>query len=476
MAGELAVSSDLSLTSDEIAFLDQVDATLRNLVSLGTAHASEAGVEEMLTLAVSARGEHLPRLAAALNNLAGDLRRLVDREFGALPEKSFRAAARLAALTAALRAAKPECLKPLRGQYRAAYTEIGSLELVPVVGHRWSTSGGREGVTLLFWAPKLGNWLSWSTPRIERAGMDPAKEFGMLGPWPGTIFASDAGRRRLRIGEARISLGGRLSASSRVTAQRLDQAWMEAGDRFGAADFDDWRDLRAYAAAQMPIGLVMPSSDKRIVVVRPSRWGSRWYDERAQRLVWNIYDADDQIVRLIVPYTAVTQKRIEALENLDLEDREWAIVASLLHGGPEGFALLPLGMLSLAPTQEFQVLNLDFLSSAVPSMPVRARLDMSHHEEIPHPALAALRPFGQWLAELSETGLRGGLTERMRKDGERLARRARTMGIDRLANGFDELLAAPHHHFGDLPLRIGFQANLLEALAFRTIIAGKSMM
>lgn len=461
----LAQRAPSGLSDDERAFLDQTEQVVHDLLRLGLAAVADVSRERVAALAVAARAEHLPRLAASLRSLAAAIDALATRRVEGSSAEALARMARTAALIEALRRASPHALPALRGRHRAAYAPAGSLELVPVIGHRWRARGGSEGVRLLFWAPQRGAWLEWSQPRLERAGIDPAAQFAGLGPWPPLSFAGMAGRSRLLLGAAAIGAGHRLSASGSTVAQGLPGPWWAPEERFAATDFADWLSLRTWMAAQVPVGLSGEEPSPRVAVLRPAAWGQRVFDATRQTLLCPVLDGSGRSLILAVPYHAVTATRIQVLDSLPDALLSGAAVVCGLSVSAEDWWMEPLG---LVRADEPRVVHLDFPPPELAGAP-------SHRAPAAPPAdrqPAPLRPYQEALRAIAEAGLSGGIGDSLRQRCAALNGQALDNGLARPASLLARLACGAAEP--STILALSWQLEVLRGLSLRRMIEARN--
>src|ERR1019366_10332529 len=118
-----------------------------------------------------------------------------------------------------------------------------------------------------------------------------------------------------------------------------------------------WNDLQAYSLSHFPHGLREPNPLDAIVILEPSRWGERYFDEIQQRFCWPIVDVDNRVTLLTLPWVGVNETAIAFLEALKPDrDQIRRVVARLVYQGPRRW-LEPLALLSSGTTKGDCVLN-----------------------------------------------------------------------------------------------------------------------
>ncbi len=340
---------------------EQVAAAARELlegmVATGLAHPSERMVERLFTLSVSAIAVHLPRLGRLLRALADEVDHVLDRDAAADTARLFDQCGLAYALAAALTAAGPQPPIALAGRHRTQYDPVGDLRLAGLGAHPWRTASGYEGLTVLLWDRDGKRFLTWTASRpVGTPGFSPAHAYRSESPWAGGGAAEQLGRSEFTLRQAQLNPVGRLSASQKSSVADLAPVDPAALDFAGRA-FDDWRALHAYALAQYPIGLAERNPLDRIVVLRPSAWADRFFDEMRQQLVWRLRDAAGNVVALTLPWAGVNEDAVEFLEAVNPARDELSGVVVRLGFGGRGVTVEPLSLLSRGGPHGQRVLN-----------------------------------------------------------------------------------------------------------------------
>src|SRR6185437_10045981 len=149
---------------------------------------------------------------------------------------------------------------------------------------------------------------------------------------------------------------GRLSTSETAIVAEVAPAEPEALD-FGGRAFTNWRALHDYALTQYPIGLTEKNPLDRLIVLRPSQWGERSFDELQQSFCWQLQDDAANTLALTLPWAGVNESAIEFLEALNpARDRLTAVLARLVFS-TKGLLLEPLALFSQGTPNGHKVLN-----------------------------------------------------------------------------------------------------------------------
>jgi hypothetical protein len=331
---------------------------LENLVGTGLAHPSERMVERLFTLSLSATATHLPRLARLLRSLADDVSQVLGRTAAADTSRLYD---RMCLTHALARALSTATMPPtaMVGFHRTQYDPVGDLQLAGIAAYPWQAASGYEGLSVLFWDGAGRRFLSWTTSRpIGTPGFHLAQSYRHEMVWSGHAPAS-LSRSCFTLKQARANALGRLSGSQATSADVLapvDPAQLDFADRL----VTDWSALREHARRIYPIGLREINPLEHVVVLQPTAWGERSFDELQQQLSWQLQDAAGNVLSLCLPWTSVNERPIEFLEALKPDrDNLFRVVARLMIG-PHGLLIEPLSLLSRGTPQGHRVLNPGF--------------------------------------------------------------------------------------------------------------------
>jgi hypothetical protein len=353
----------------------------------------------------------------------------------------------------------------LAGLHRTQYDPVGDLQLAGVGAYPWATPSGFEGLTVVFWDRPGKRFLTWSVSRpaggLGRAGLE--KAYRAESAWPGGGPPEQLSRSQLTLRQARANALGRLSGSegtSVTAAEPTDPAALDFTGRL----FASWRTLFEYARTQYPIGLKEKNPLDLLVVLQPTAWGERCFDELQQRFCWPLQDTEGNTLALTVPWTDFTEAAIEFLEALNpARDRLTGVLCRLVFG-TRGIALEPLSVLSRGTPQGHRVLNPAFdrglITSRQSDLLARLRAkygrdriatamttdgepDMDNRdpgitEGLPPGLRARLGEVERVLWQVAEAGL-GRLQDATRQRLRRLAVEMDRAGLQEIGRGLSEL-------------------------------------
>lgn len=329
-----------------------------DVVHVGLTHLSPAVEERLTTLAVSATGVHLPRLAGELRTLGDEVAGLASRAAHADAERLFAGLSRAYALATALERCASNPPPSLVGQHRMHYTAVGPLDLAGVGAHAWRTSSGFAGLTVYFWDSRGQQWFAWSDARPLRhsAGFDPVRRYRLPGPWEETT-PEELARRRCRLQGARRSPHHRLSSTRQCRALLAEPTQPEQLD-FGPRQFTDWAILHAHAARIQRVGLQEGHPLDGLVVLRPAQWAARTFDPVGQTFRWALLDAEHRVLVAELRYDALTRPAIVTLEQLDpAAEGAWGLLGQL-SVQPGGLVVVPLVLYRAARPGHGTILSL----------------------------------------------------------------------------------------------------------------------
>jgi hypothetical protein len=222
--------------------LSSAQSVLEDAVAVGLSHLSPTVAERLLTLAVSAQAANLPRVSLALRSISDEVYAILQREARADESRLLLSSACVYALMEAIKKGDDRLTPPLVGVSRRQYVEVPEIELFGVGAYPWKTGSGYAGLTLLFWSNQNHEFLSWSETRPAGQQFDPRQRFQADGPWDGAQSPRQAASSHLKLSNARRTVSGRISGSTRTKALVLAPTPLPALD-FGDRLFTLWGDL-----------------------------------------------------------------------------------------------------------------------------------------------------------------------------------------------------------------------------------------
>ncbi len=439
--------------------LKSAQSLLESLVTTGLAHLSERMVERLSTLSVSATGVHLPRLSRLLRALADDVSLLMQRDASSDTARLFDRICFTSALTLAIRNAGRSVPVTLVGRHRTEYKPVGDLILAGVGTHPWKTASGYEGVTVLFWDVQENRFRTFTISRpTTTSSLDLGQTYHSESVWSGGS-PSTLSRSLLMLKNAKANPMGRLSSSQESHAEILEPTNTTL-IQFPGREFSEWSALHAYAMTTYPLGLTEKDPLDRVVILKPSVWGERRFDELQQQFVWELIDGAGHALALTLPWLGVNETAIEFLETVKPDrDKLTHIVCRFVFVGT-GIVFEPLSLLSRGTAKGHRVLNPAFDSKLIESRNTklleelrkkygRDKIDTAmtedstddgenHFETLPKGIQTRLAEDERVLLQLAESGVNRLQDEALTRV-QQLARNVDRIGFQELAESLGQL-------------------------------------
>lgn len=393
--------------------LQALQALLQDCLSLGLLHLSDSTCQYFASLAVSATGLDLPRLALLLRSIGDEIGLALKRHAASDPAKLLAMMAEANALAEALAQVEAQDETPLpaaaptaaqqsqrlalQGEHRSQYVEVGSLELAGVGAYQWEAQSGHRGLTLIFWDSQAQRFCTWSDarPGFQSGGFSPARVYRGAGPWQ-TASPAELSKSRLQLVNAKRNVQGRLSGSKHSQGLVRGPTCLATLD-FGKRQFGDWRSLRRYVASTLPLGLAQPNPLDRLVVLQPRGWGDRQFDALSQTLEWTLFDVENATIPLRVPYGGLEQRRMAYLEAMEPTTARVGAIVAQAQLDASGLWIYPLSLLCHRPLSQPAVVNLSFVDAALKARPALQTSPSPVAQPTLDPIARPLQP-EQWLS------------------------------------------------------------------------------
>lgn len=394
----IETADPLQLNLAERELLASIEQLLQELLHQGLSHASPPSAMQLRMLNLSARTEGLPRLAAELRTLGGQIGRLVARDDHVSERETLVQMARVHALIAALQRADGARLPTLRGRQRRDYQNGDSLELLPLGAHWWTTPGGARGLTMAFWDLHDAEVREVSLARPNNS--DPS--FRRDAVWSHLALWKSTPRQLcqtpLRLSEPRLAEDGRLAAHGDTRGEALPR-WKANDPRLDELGVGNWSQLRELLEGSAALSAELPLS----LLLRPARCQEVTLDEEQQLLSWALEDDQGENLVLELPCTAQLRERLDNLERAQKARKD--IRAVLVRPSLDGQRrrLEPLALL-IADGAELRCLSLDFEAVVRGGLSFNRRLfarieRLLDRQRRPAPPLAAPPSLATRLAE-----------------------------------------------------------------------------
>ncbi len=434
------------LSEAERQFLDRLRQLLLEAFSNGWSHVSEIVPAQLRGLAMSARVESFPRLAAMLRTLAGTAELLSKRDVSAEERQAMRLATRIYALSHALEQSAGEVLRDLRGKERRSFDAGQSLELLPLGAHWWEQRSGARGMTLSFLNADEQCIMQAALARRDASD----QSFSRNNAWNTTVIWQGAGPAMrladgtLKLDQVRVSGDSRISLSSETKAETL-APWRANDHRWQSAGYDDWNSLADALRASAGIN----GDDISVILLKPAKVDPPQLDEARQLFSWCLRDQRNQTLTLQLACDPMYHTRIDNIEGWAKHGDALKGVLVRLERNLHGGRLEPLTLM-IERQGLLRAVSLDYEAPLTrPGLSLIQRLSRALKSG-PAPSVAASRPtHADWIEELQFILENKAMTGRLHVPGEDLNRLSsihaflRSSGLDLLANTLQNYLQTP---------------------------------
>lgn len=449
-----AMPADQGAPRTRAEVLQSSQVLLQETLMNGLSRVSSGNQQRWTTLAVSALGVHLPRLALLLRGVGDEVSLLLGRNSTSDSMRLLNRMGQTYALSCALQNNSQNPRADLVGEHRSRYEEIGNLDLVSISAWPWKTASGYKGLTLLFWDSKGSCWNSWSDsrPKMHDKSFEPVARYAQPGPWEGCNSPSQLAHHSFRIHNARRSSTRRLSSSTKT------RVILSGPVNIGESQLpvvDDWSKLLVNEKVDAPLGLKESNLLDAIVVIKPALWGERNFNAITQQFVWRLSDSKSHEIFLQLDFDEFAEPALTYLEKVPIESLAGALVAGRLEITAHQIKLHPFSVIPI--NTEPVHLFLDKTTSMVttnqngPSELENEELDELEEEIInfassPTSVLArVLNELDDQLLAMAESGI-PSQTHRIEKVHE-ISLNAKRIGLEQLSICLDQLTNTPKSEY-----------------------------
>lgn len=375
--------------------------------------------DALFDIAISARADAAPRLAALLRAAARKAAGLAARDPDADPVDFLAELAECHALIRALQTAPDDLL--LAGQLRRNFQIGAAMDLAVLGVAMWRNPSGARGLTIHGWD---GQRFVSSGP-ARAAGQDPgfSPRQAYRQPWWRGLSANRMAGHWLHLPEPRLSpdgvLGGQLEARRAQAALRLEDLPLH----------EHWPDLRADLASRQGIGLratgrALPALI-RLTTIAPPR-----FDEIEQMDLLDVADGTGHSLTLTIPQDGCAQR---------LHERQHHGLCALIEAVPkdEEMQYRLLSVLVGDPVEIWNV-TLDTApaslsrSTALDKMRIKARRFMTKPPQPPVPS--AVTRFAEFALQALCDRVQSPVSDNRLKS---LTNQAHALGLARVAAQMD---------------------------------------
>lgn len=279
------------------------------LIELGLTHLSPAITQRAESLATWSAALGCYRLAARLRRcceqIDAALARLAHSDSEALLDELAFVYALAQGLQQALNAG--QWPRALLGQARHDYEESDALTLWALAAWPFQSASGFKGLSVLFYAPEEGEFLSLTEARPASLGFDPVARFSQFGPWRGMTSPAATLAQAIVLHQPRRA-GSRLSAHEASWVQS-SQA-LTVGDYAALPQLSQWRAWSSSGARSL-----WQTGTEEFACLKPSAWRPSEFDPHRQRLHWSLLDDRGDELVLSLPYSLMHARAVSAFEH-----------------------------------------------------------------------------------------------------------------------------------------------------------------
>ena len=323
--------------------LDSCQRLLEETLSNGLSRISTANQQRWATLAVSALGVNLPRLALLLRGIGDEAALVLARDARSDLARMLARMAQAHALCTALQNGRDNPRPDLVGLHRTRYDAVGHLDLVGVAAWPWRTASGYEGLTVLFWDSSAKHWNSWteSRPRHQLADFKPVARYTQPGPWEGAESPRQLARSNFRLMNARRNPSLRLSGSSKSRVLVTGPVILQTQ---GLVIIEEWSQLLEQSNAQTAVGLKEVNPLDSIFALKPAAWSERGFDAVTQVFTWVLADSQQHALLMEIGFDEFTEPALKFLEEVPPALLQDALVIGRIQRTQCGLSLHPFSV------------------------------------------------------------------------------------------------------------------------------------
>jgi hypothetical protein len=442
--------------------LEVAQQLLAEMLENGLARISQATQQRLATLAVSATGVNLPRVALTLRGLSDECALITARDARSDLGRLFDRMAHAHALFSALQKSDISARPDLVGWHRTHYDEVGHLDFIGISAWPWRTASGYAGLTLLLWDIAAKRWNSWtdSRPLHQQKDFQPVARYSQPGPWEGAESPRQLARSCFRLMNARRNPINRLSASGKSRVLVTGPSNIHS---HGLPIIETWDELMRSLQSQASVGLKESNPLDSSFAVRPTTWARRAYDPVTPVFAWLLLDSQQRPLTLDIAFDQFSEPAMKFLESDAVDSFRNAIVIGRVQRTPQGLSLHPFTV----HLENCEPIHL-FLDTVKPvsttSQPVGLpQDDEAEFEEETEPSTASnqilsrlLEDVADALLSIAEAGLAGVNPLRILRIQE-IVPRVERFHLEALAAGLKNVVAEPRPQ---TILRCVYLANL----------------
>ena len=353
------------LTTSEQQFITELQHDLAQLLEDGLSHVNEMTARKLHILNLSARSESLPRLAAMLRQLSGQVSHLFKRDEHSSEQQCLLYLAKIYAYLYKLQHVQGEQRIELRGKVRRNYQldeEQPDLELLPLGARWWNTLGGARGLSLYFSEIETGKNFEVTLARAER--QDPSfnrvQAWSMYSIW--MMTAQQLMQNTVHLQQARLGEDSRLAASGKSRALPLKSLTQsEDFKQYQKIGFNCWQELTQHWQQQ----LQSVEGIQGTVLLNISSYDMPKVDEIEQCLWWTVYDQQQNALHLRLDWQNQQLDKIRQLERITGKNIQvLSVFATVLVSGHQ-LVISPMSIL-INPSNKIRLFHLDFDQFAIP--------------------------------------------------------------------------------------------------------------
>ena len=435
---------------------------LDEMLENGLARISQATQQRLATLAVSATGVNLPRVALMLRGLSDECALITSRDARSDLGRLFVRMAYVHALCSALQKDDISARPDLVGWHRTHYDEVGHLDLSGISAWPWRTASGYAGLTLLLWDTAAKRWNSWSEsrPLHQQKDFQPVARYTQPGPWEGAESPRILARSSFRLMNARRNPVNRLSGSGKSRVMVTGPANIHSD---GLPIIEEWDQLARSLQSQASVGLKESNPLDSIFALRPTTWTQRGYDHITQVFAWLLLDSQQRPLTLNVTFDQFAEPAIKFLETVSMDSLRNAVIIGRVQRTPQTLSLHPFSVYLGNGDPVHLYLDTVKTTSVTKQVVDVPRDDEAEFEEEAEPASVSNPMIGRLFDEIddallsaAEAGVAGLNPLRILRIQEVVPRTER-FNLEGLATGLKNVVAEPRAY---TLLRCGYLTNL----------------
>ncbi len=292
---------------------------IEEILISGLARCTETTIDRLNNMAIICHNYDLPNFEKELRNISKEVSLYFNKNASFTSERLLRKLTTIYTNTFILETTNNlNVLTKLIGEFKSSYYEIPIVKLHGVAQENWTSKSGYEGTTYYFYENEKKIWFTYTNAMPifyeNNTKSNNYKRLNASSPWQLNCKLEELSSITFKLIHGKINSKNRISSSSESKGIILDKSSILDLD-IQKYYFDNWKNI-----INSDFINNVNSETSNIIFIKGNKFSESCFHSITQTLDLQIYDYENNIIKINIQFSLMTKKLIRTLERLSKKE------------------------------------------------------------------------------------------------------------------------------------------------------------